>query len=420
MLAVVATSWRISPGCKLFAKKDLRELRNSCRKREPVPFGFLHGVLKANHNTRMQDEVMPTAPAKRKAAKKPLNPNKLRQRDSGSIEEMLKEASKCVDWFNKRIALFGADTGGKVYKHGASMKQDKHSASLKPSARAYQKAQEKGDYRYIKDMIRATVSYPDCASVAAAIDRLYKDCSKTLKNCKYFKIVEVKSSVDVPKAANYADINMIFVCPVNHHLCELQIHFDKMLAAKDGSGTHNKALKNIGKHSAARKSGARSLQRPASGQQWSAHQQSSSSTGPLPTRNQLRGWLGSEQAVRPDVPSPEEWSGDILAGPRTDSSGSGQEGDASQTAVAEGSREEECRWLHGVARQRRREVTTVLQIGQPCCTGFARHSCFRPGAVFCCAPDGARRSCHCRNSRVCETLQPSQVQWSESCRSEMC
>lgn len=198
---------------------------------------------------------MPTAPASRKAKKKPLDPTKLRQRDVGSIEQMLTEASKCVDWFNKRIALFAADTGGKVYKHGASMKQDKVSASLKPSARAYQKAQEKGDYRYIKDMIRATVSYSDCGSVAAAIDRLYKDCSKTLKNCRYFKIVEVKSSVDVPKAANYADINMIFVCPVNDHLCELQIHFDKMLAAKDGSGTHNKALKQMGKHSAARKSG---------------------------------------------------------------------------------------------------------------------------------------------------------------------
>lgn len=200
--------------------------------------------------------------------RKPLDPNKLRQRDVGSIEELLRQANDCVSWFNQRIALFASDTNGTVYKHGSSMKCDKGSQSLKPSARAYQKANQKGDYRYIKDMIRATVYYKDCASVAAALEKLYNNCAKSLETCRYFKIVEVKSSVDVPKPASYADINLIFICPKNRHLCELQIHFEKMLAAKDGTrvygktksgkdivGKYGKRLKEMGKHSAMRKSG---------------------------------------------------------------------------------------------------------------------------------------------------------------------
>ncbi|MEL6104420.1 MAG: hypothetical protein AAFU85_00225 [Planctomycetota bacterium] len=192
---------------------------------------------------------------------------KLKQHDCGSLENLLDIAEDSKDWFNAQIRVFAAAAKGRVYHGGASTKREKFEHEKKdangarvnvarskmlsrskaqrqlgtggdfkkslsdkvvPSARAYQKAAEKGDYRFIKDVIRASVVFPDCRSVIRALD--------LLKQCSHFTPVEVKNNTESLKGAGYADINIIVVNPENGHLCELQLHFEDMLAAKSGGG----------------------------------------------------------------------------------------------------------------------------------------------------------------------------------------
>ena len=192
---------------------------------------------------------------------------KLKQHDCGNLENLLDIAEDSKQWFNGQIQLFSVAAKGRVHHDGASTKREKFDHEKKdasgnrlkvarskklsrtkaqrklgkggnfkdilddkvsPSARAYQKAKEKGDYRYIKDVIRASVAFGDCRAVIRALE--------LLKLCMHFTPVEVKNNTESLKGAGYADINIIVVNPENGHLCELQIHFEEMLAAKSDGG----------------------------------------------------------------------------------------------------------------------------------------------------------------------------------------
>ncbi len=200
---------------------------------------------------------------------------KLMQHDYGNLQNLLDIAEETKEWFNLRIKLFANATQGHVFHGGASTKREKFAHEVKdhsgkrvqisrskqlsrnkgqknlgmsrkgglraglddkvvPSARAKQKAVEKGDYRYIKDVIRASVVYEDCAGAIQALQMLRRD--GVGNNNRFFKPVEVKNNTESFKAAGYADINIIVVCPENQHLCELQLHFESMMNKKSHGG----------------------------------------------------------------------------------------------------------------------------------------------------------------------------------------
>ena len=144
----------------------------------------------------------------------------------GSLEKLLDLAYASKPWFEAQVRNFTARSFGRP--GGLGLKCDKEQPS-KPSQRAYAKAREKDateGYRFIKDMIRASVSYHSCAEISMAIPIL----------AKVFTVVEVKDHIRKPASGGYADLNTIVVDPDTGLLCELQIHFDQLLAAKSGGG----------------------------------------------------------------------------------------------------------------------------------------------------------------------------------------
>ncbi len=166
----------------------------------------------------------------------------------GSEKLLIDHALQSKSWLETaRMQFIQMTHVGKPYK-GVSLK-DGHkkpgSGAEKdmyaPSARAFAKASEKAvkfkanakdGYRYIKDMIRCSIQYENCAEMARALEALYHDRTTH----RIFRVVEAKDHVDVPKPGLYSDVNLIVVCPENHHLCEVQLHFREMLAAKDRDG----------------------------------------------------------------------------------------------------------------------------------------------------------------------------------------
>ncbi|MEM9586205.1 MAG: hypothetical protein AAGA03_02895 [Planctomycetota bacterium] len=150
-------------------------------------------------------------------------PAKLMQPAVESLEALLNQARESQSWFQPKVQVFATATGGTTGPVG--LKADKANGS-RPSARAYQKAGEKGDFRYIKDMIRTSVSYPNCGAAASALAMV----------TNHFTVVEAKDHFTQPKPGGYVDFNLIVVNPINGHLCELQIHFDSMLHAKHHGG----------------------------------------------------------------------------------------------------------------------------------------------------------------------------------------
>lgn len=166
----------------------------------------------------------------------------------GSEKLLIDHAVQCKRWLEAARKRFIQMTGvGKPYKAVSlkdGHKKPKEGAEqdmYAPSARAFVKASEKAakykanaedGYRYIKDMIRCSIQYENCGEMARALQALYKD--RTVHNI--FRIVEAKDHVDVPKPGLYSDVNLIVVCPENYHLCEVQLHFREMLAAKDKDG----------------------------------------------------------------------------------------------------------------------------------------------------------------------------------------
>jgi hypothetical protein len=151
----------------------------------------------------------------------------LKQPAYGSLQLMLNEAIASKPWFEKQVGKFAAATQGNLGKIG--LKNDKDNPG-KPSARALQKAKEKAQenhdkdngYRYVKDILRGTVSYANCGEIFAAVGVL----------ARHFTVVELKDHVTNPKAGGYADINLIVVDPDSLLMCELQIHFQGLLDAK--------------------------------------------------------------------------------------------------------------------------------------------------------------------------------------------
>ena len=167
---------------------------------------------------------------------------KLMQPAVESLEALLEQARESVEWFQTKVKQFATVTEGTTGPVG--LKANKANPS-RPSARAYQKATEKGDFRYIKDMVRTSVSYPDCGAVANALSKV----------AAHFTVVEAKDHFTRPKAGGYVDLNLIIVNPLNGHLCELQFHFDSMLHSKHHGGhaaykqernaTHGAAIRNM-------------------------------------------------------------------------------------------------------------------------------------------------------------------------------
>lgn len=148
---------------------------------------------------------------------------KLMQPPVESLEALLEQARASREWFENKVKAFAIATKGSTGPVG--LKADKGDPS-RPSARAYQKATEKGDFRYIKDMIRTSVSYPNCGAAAKALADV----------TSHFTVVEAKDHFTRPKPGGYVDLNLIVVNPLNNHLCELQIHFDSMLDSKHHGG----------------------------------------------------------------------------------------------------------------------------------------------------------------------------------------
>lgn len=156
----------------------------------------------------------------------------LMQRDLGSLQALFDQAKESQTWFVAQVKQFAAESEGK-FDGLANFKEDKNDPGV-PSARAYEKAQEKGvahknpekGYRYVKDLIRVSVVYKGCTGVTVALEKIPD----------YFHVVEAKDHFTSPKPSRYADFNIIVQHPENCHLCELQIHFDSMLAAKKAGG----------------------------------------------------------------------------------------------------------------------------------------------------------------------------------------
>ncbi|MEM7234278.1 MAG: hypothetical protein AAF517_19020 [Planctomycetota bacterium] len=156
---------------------------------------------------------------------------KLQQPNVGSLEALLDQAKASRPWFEAKVRAFATASGGVPGSVG--LKADKQNQA-KPSARAFQKAREKGaqnknpqgGYRYIKDMIRTSVSYANCGEVIKAL----RDVQA------HFFVVEAKDHFTQPKPGGYVDLNLIVENPQNGHLCELQIHFDNMLHSKHEGG----------------------------------------------------------------------------------------------------------------------------------------------------------------------------------------
>lgn len=183
----------------------------------------------------------------------------LTQLHARNLNSLLNAAIASIPWFEKEVFKLALFTDGTA--HGIGVKgtmtdtvmEDGTIVEAGPSARAIQKALEKGGangsddgHIFIKDMVRTSVSFPDCASAAYGL-RVAR---------QLFTIVEAKDHFTQPKPGGYVDLNLIVVNPNNKHLCELQFHFESMLGAKHDGGhaaykkerdaSHGRSIRDMG------------------------------------------------------------------------------------------------------------------------------------------------------------------------------
>ncbi len=113
--------------------------------------------------------------------------------------------------------------------------------SLKDKGRAQEKAKDDygGDVSKLLDIVRATLTYKDCAGMLAALDGIAASPN--------VKIARIKGKLDAKGrgALGYGDVNLGL--QVEDHICELQLQYEAMAAVKPALHHPYETYRSVGK-----------------------------------------------------------------------------------------------------------------------------------------------------------------------------
>jgi hypothetical protein len=141
------------------------------------------------------------------------------------FETLMGSARDCIESFQAKITDIAVETQGLAMV--APLKQEKR-AQMKARFKYMTQIKKRTSIAWYRltDLVRATIIYPDIASMYKGLESVIAWFGKDIRelNDRYVK----------PLAGGYRDLQMV----VEHmgHMCELQLNTDDMIATKETCG----------------------------------------------------------------------------------------------------------------------------------------------------------------------------------------